>query len=139
MAAVTLYFQAKINIVFFTGLQTQQQALALLSFKIASVSVDAVFSVNQIAVIFNEPLNAVGVAALFVRGKRKDQVAAGSEAFFLQAKKICYQECVAFLNIRGAAPVEEAIHFIELKRIHRPVLAQGLNHVKMGDEQNRLG
>src|SRR5581483_1789249 len=123
VTAVALYFQAKINVVFFTGLQAQQQAFALLGLKIASVSIDAVFGVNQITMVLDKPLNAIGVAALFVRRKSKDKVAVGNEAFFLQAKEVCHQEGVTFLDIRGAAPIEEAIHFVELKRIHGPVLA----------------
>src|SRR5215467_9775527 len=51
VAAFALYFQAKVNIVLLAGLQTQKQAFAVLGFKVASISVNAVFSLDQVAMV----------------------------------------------------------------------------------------
>src|SRR5689334_7545616 len=70
--AVALYFQTEVNVVFFAGLHSQQQAFALFGFEIARVSVDAVFGINPVAMVFCKPLHAIGFTAFFIGCERQD-------------------------------------------------------------------
>ena len=88
MPAIALHFQAEVDIIFFAGLHAEQKALAFLGFKVAGVSVDAVFGINQIALVRDEPLYAVGCAAFFVRGQGDDQSRAGVQPSFLRRRKL---------------------------------------------------
>src|SRR6266852_9407758 len=115
MAAIALYFQTEIDVVFFAGLPAQKQALAFVALKATGVGVDAVFSVAQRVVLLDEPLDTIVVAAFFVGGKRQDHVAVRRPAFFLEPNKICDQDRVAIFYVRRAPAVKIAIHFIQLK------------------------
>src|SRR5580765_8614758 len=107
MAAVALYFQAKIDIVFLAGLHAEQKALAFLGFKVAGIGVDAVFGVDPFAMVLDEPLYAVGLAAFFVRRESDDQIAGRNPAFFFEADEVGDQNRVTLLDVGGAAAIEE--------------------------------
>ena len=53
--------------------------------KSASVGIEDELGVDQIAVILEEPVDAVGFAAFFVGGEGEDEVAVGTIVFALQA------------------------------------------------------
>src|SRR6185437_6621450 len=98
--------------------------------------VDAVFGVYPVAMVFGEPLRAIGLTALFVSRERQDEVTRGDPALFFQADKIGDQYGVALFDVRRAATIEKAIDFVELERIHGPVLAQRFYNIKVGDKQD---
>src|SRR5215831_20509565 len=97
VTAIALYFQAKVNVVLLACLHAQKEALAVLGFEIAGVSIDAVFSIDQIAMVRDQPLHAVGLPAFFVGSERQNQVAGGDPAFFFETQKVCYQFGVSLL------------------------------------------
>src|SRR5215468_303838 len=138
VTAIALYFQAKVNVVLLAGLHPHKQALAVLAFEIAGISIDAVFSINQIAMVRDQPLHAVGLPTFFVGSERQNQVAGGNPAFLFESQKVCYKYGVALLDVRGAATVEEAIDLIELERIHGPVFAQCFDNIQVAEKQNGL-
>src|SRR5438270_7745191 len=135
---IAFYFQAEVDVILFAGLHSQQHTFAMFRFEVARIGVDAVFRVDPVAMILCEPLCAVGFTASFVSRKIDDEVTRGNPAFFLQANKSGDQDGVALLNVRGAAAIEKAIHFVELEWIHGPILRQGLYHVEVRDKQDRL-
>src|SRR6476646_6562918 len=138
MSAIALYLEPKVNIVLFTGLHAQEQALAFFSFKVTGIGVDAVFGVDPVAMIFGEPLHTIGLPAFFIGGESNDQVALWDPAFFFQADEIRDQDGIALLDVRRAATIKEAIHFIELEWVHGPVLAQGFHHIKVSKKKDGL-
>ena len=88
--------------------------------------------------IFQQVLRAIGVAArLFIRGDRDNDIARRDEVLALQANQRFDQRGVAILHVDGAATVEPAILFGELKRIHGPVGGHRLDDVEMA--QNKSG
>src|SRR5215472_13319208 len=99
VTAIALYFQAKVNVVLLARLHAQKQALAVLGFEIAGISIDAIFGVDQIAMILNKPLHAVGLPTFFVGSERQNQIAGGNPAFFFETQKVCYQFGVSLLDI----------------------------------------
>ena len=113
-----------------------QHALVAVSFEFAAVEIDAVFGVDPIAMIFHEPIDAVEIAAFFIGGEREDQIAVGLVVLFLHANEVGDEDGVAFLHVVGAAPVEVAVFFDELKGIGGPVFAARLDDVEMADEED---
>src|SRR5262245_66243560 len=88
VAAPAFYFQAEVDIVLLAGLHAQQEAFALLGLEVAGVSVDAVFSVDQLTMVLDEPLDAVGFAAFFVGGESQNQVARWTPALLSEAEEV---------------------------------------------------
>ena len=77
-------------------------------------------------------------AALFIGGKRENEVAIRLEFFLLQANKSGDQKRVAVLDISSAAAVKVSVLLNELERIHGPIRAARFDHIQMADEQQRL-
>ena len=75
MAAGIGDLQIKILIQLFAGLHADEQAFSVVEFEIAGIGIDHVFGFDQIAMILDEPGHAVGCAALFIGGKREDEIA----------------------------------------------------------------
>ena len=92
----------------------------------------------RVAVIFDEPIDPVEIAAFFVGGERENQIAVGLVVLFLHANELGDEDGVAFLHVVGAATVEVAVLFDELKRIGGPVFAAGFDDVEMSDEEDRF-
>ena len=131
-------FELVVDVDFFAGLDGGAQAGVAFAFEFAAVEVDAVGGVDPVAVSFQEPVDAVVVAAFFVGGEGEDQVAVGSEIFFFQADEIGDQDGVAFFHVLGAAAVEVAVFFDELKGVGGPVGAEGFHDIEVADEEQGL-
>ena len=114
------------------------QRLAVVADDRGAIVVEHEFGVDELAMVLQQPVDAVRAAALLVRGEREDDVAIGAEAFLLHADEGRHHDGVAVLHILRAAPVEVAVLFDELERIGRPVLAPRLHHVEVPDQQYRL-
>ena len=138
MAAGIERFELKVGVDLFAGLNRGQHALVAVSLEFAAVEIDAVFGVDPVAMIFHQPIDAVEIAAFFVGGEREDQVAIGLVVLFLHANEVGDEDGVAFLHVVGAAAVEVAVFFNELKRIGGPVFAARFDDVEMADEEDRL-
>src|SRR5262249_10796918 len=136
--AAVLHIKLEVNVVLLAGLQSQQSALAFLDDKIAGIRVDAILCVNELAMVLEQPLDAVRFAAFFVGGKGKDQVARRDPAFALEANKAREQQRVTVFYVAGAAPVEVASGFGELEgiEVRRPILLERLHHVEVTEEEN---
>src|ERR1700722_1486452 len=127
--------EIEILIELFAGLDADQLALAVFEFEITGVGIDDVFGVNEIAMIFDQPGHAVGLAALFIGGEREDEVAIGPEIFFFQANEAGDEERVAVFDVSSAAAVKVAVFFGEDEGVHRPIFAASFDHIGMANEQ----
>ena len=90
--------------------------LALCGVDAAGVGVEDEVGVDEVGVIFEEPVDAVGFAAFFVGGEGEDEVAVGDEAFALQADEGGDDDGVVVLHVLGAAAVEVAVLLDEAGR-----------------------
>src|SRR2546421_11281422 len=89
--------------------------------------------------IGNEPVHSVeGPAAFFVSGEGDDDVAVGLERFLLVLNQVGDPDGGLGLVVAGAAAVEIAVAFIELKGIHAPVFVLGFDDVGMGEQKDGL-
>src|SRR6266699_1558665 len=82
----------------------------MLFFEFACVQIDAIFGVNPVAMLVQQPVNAVERATFLIGGQRKNQVAVRQRAVFLD----------------------------EFEGIGGPVLAVRFDDVKVPDEQDGL-
>ena len=91
----------------------------------AAAFVQAELGVDELAVILDQPLDAVVVAALLIGGQRENDVALGHEVLLLHAQQVGDEDRGHRLVVGGAAAVEVAVLFDELERIEigRPVFA----------------
>ena len=96
------------------------------------------FSVDERALVLQQPVDAVRAAALLIRREREDDVAVRAEPLLLHADERGHHDGVAVLHVLRAAAVEIAVFFDELEGIGSPVLAPGLHHVEVPDQQDRL-
>src|SRR5579872_7199453 len=112
--------------------------MVAISFEFAAVEIDAVFGVDPIAMIFDEPIDAVEIAAFLIGGERENQVAVGLVVLFFHANEVGDKDGVAFLHVVCAATVEVAGLFNKLKRVSGPVFAARFDNVEMADEEDRL-
>ena len=138
MAALVADLQVEAEVGLLGDLHGLEQMAAVLDFAAAGVAIDGVRGVDEVAPVLHQPLDAVIVAALFVGGERQDEVAIGPVILLLEADEIGEQEGDVGLHIGSAAAVEPAVGFAKLKGIEGPVLAPGVDHVEMADEEHGL-
>ena len=93
---------------------------------------------NQVAVVLQQPVNAIRLAPLLVGGKRQDEIAVRLIALLLKANECGHQDGVTLLHVLGATPVEVAVLLDKLKWIGGPIRAQRLNYVEVTDKENWL-
>ena len=72
-----------------------------------------------------------------ISGKRDDEVARRDEAFSFQPQERGGQHRNAELVVEAASPEEVSVLFEEREGIALPVLRKGIDHVHVGQEQNR--
>ena len=111
--------------------------LPLSFFEFAAVQIDAVFRVNPVAMLLEQPIDAVEVAAFFIGGEREDQIAVrATDPSFFRRMKFVDQDGVAVLHVLGAAAVEVAVLFDEFEWIGGPVLAESFDDIQVAEEQD---
>src|SRR5580698_5196330 len=91
VASGIFHFKLKVDVDLFASLHSAVDFLALVAHKIATIQIYAVLGVNPIAMMLEQPFDTVEVAALFIGGKRKNEVAVGRDACFFHADEICYK------------------------------------------------
>ena len=106
----------------------------------AAAFVDGELGVDQVAMVIEQPVRAVvrRIGQLLVGGERQDDVAVGLEAFLGILDQVGDEDRRHRLVVDRAAAAEIAVDLLQLERIEIPVLALGLDHVDMGDQQERL-
>ena len=130
--------QLIVGIQFFRRVHGHELRLALLRQNSAAVVVEHKLGIDQFAVVLDQPIHAVRGAALFIGGQRQDDVAVRHEAFLLEADQGRDHDGIAVLHVLRAPAVVVTIFLHELKGVGGPVLAPGLNHVEVSDQQHRL-
>src|SRR5947209_13121188 len=110
----------------------------MLFFEFTCVQIDAIFRVNPVAMLVQQPVNSVERATLLIGGQRKNQVAVRQIAFFFQADEIGNENGIAVLHVLGSAAVKVAVFFDEFEWIGGPILAVRFDDVQVPDEQDGL-
>ena len=87
MAAGIFDLEVEVLIDLFARLDFIHQILAVLQLTRAAF-VDGQFGVDELAMVFEQPFDAVEVAAFFVGGQRENQIAIRREAFLLQPNQV---------------------------------------------------
>ena len=131
------HFQREVRVAFLGGLDRTGDAACAERFEVAAVEVQAELGVNQIAVLGEQPLDAVRRAAFLVGREREDHVAIGTVAFLDELDDVGRHDRGAVLHVLGAAAVEEAVALEQRERVHRPVLAPRLDDVEVRQEKQR--
>src|SRR5437762_2456785 len=129
--------ETKTLIYLLARLDRVQQILPVLDQAFAAL-VQRKFRIDQIAMILDNPVDAIVVAGFFIGRECDDQVAIGHVAFLLKANERRDPYGSHGLVVGTAAAVEVTVFFGELERIQRPILTQRLNNVEMREEQHRL-
>jgi hypothetical protein len=105
----------------------------------AASLVDHQRRVHLVAVILEQPVDAVRGAALLVRGQRDDDVTVGDVALLLRPEDVRDEDRRHRLVVGRAAPVVVAVPLREDERVEigRPVGLERLDDVEMREEQQR--
>ena len=128
--------QAEAKIDLLTRLQFVDPVLAVFDLTAPSIGVETVLSVDQVAVILQEPRDAVRVASFFVGRQGDNQVSIRREAFPFEPDEIGDQQCVARFDIVRAASIKISVPLDELEGIKRPILRPRFNHIEMGQQKD---
>ena len=138
VAAFVADFETEIHDVFFADLQIVGDMFSIDGFAPATF-IETKFRVDQIAMILDEPVDAVErTAAFFIGGEGDDEVAVGNESFLFVLNQIGDPDGGLGFVVAGAAAIEVTVLFEELKGIDGPVFALGFNDVNMGKQEERL-
>src|SRR5580693_3870775 len=138
VASRIFHLKLKVDVDLFAGLYGTIDFLALVAHKIAAVQIYAVLGLNPIAMMFEQPFDAVEVAAFFVGREREDEIAVGSETCFFQADKIRHEDGGAIFDVHSASAIEITFLFDKLKGIGGPVFAARFDDVQVGEKQDRF-
>ena len=130
--------QRVVGVDFFRCVQVHKQGLAFVRFDSAAIVIQNKFRIDQLAMVLQQPVSAIRLAAFFVGGEREDNVAVGDEAFLLHPDQRRDHDRVAVFHVLGAAAVVVAVLLHELKRVGGPVFAAGFDYVEMSDQKKRL-
>ena len=134
-----VHLELERHVHFFARLHRSHQALAVQDHRIAGVHVEHVRRIDQIAMMAEQPFDAVVIAAaFFARRQREDQVAVGAISLLLESQERGDQNGRPILDVLRAAAVEVAVLLHEGERIHRPVFALRLDDVEMREQEDRL-
>ena len=131
--------KAEVGVDFFGGLDVGFHGLAVIEIDAAGVGVDDECGVDEVAVIFDEPVRAVEVAALFIGGEGEDEVTLGLVAFAVQAQEGRDEGGVGVFHVLGAAAVVVAVLLVELEGVRVPVGGEGLDDVHVAEEEDGFG
>src|ERR1700721_2862087 len=128
----------KIGIQLFRRIHGHHYRLAAITEDSATVMIENDFSIDEITMVFHQPIDAIRLATLFVSRERKNDVTIGLESFFLEADQRRRHDGIATLHILRAAAVVKAVFLKENEGIDRPVLAVRFDYIEMSDQQKRL-
>ncbi len=138
VAAGIGYLQLKIGVELFGGVHRDDHGLAVAGVDAAAIGIENVLGVDQIAMILQQPIDAIGFAAFFVGGEREDDVAIRPVIFLLEANQRGDEDGVAAFHVLRAAAVEVAVLLDEFEGVDGPVFAAGFDHVQVPDEEDGL-
>ncbi len=130
--------QFEIGVLFLAGLHIYVHGLAIHGRHAARIRVQCELGVDQVAMVLQQPIDAVRFAALLIRGQRQNQVPVGTVALATEADEGGHQNGVVHLHVLRPAPVEITVLLHELEWVGGPILTPRLYHVEVTDDQHRL-
>ena len=88
--------------------------------------------------IFQQPIHAVRLAALFIGGERQDDIPVGDESLLFHANEARDGNRIAVLHVLCSAAIVVAVLLDELEGIGAPVLAPRFHHIQVPDDEDGL-
>ena len=73
--------QLEIGVLLFAGLDVHVHRLSVLGRDAARIRIQREFGIDQVAMVLEQPVDAIRLAAFFIGGERQNQVAIGPIAF----------------------------------------------------------
>ncbi len=140
VAAGVLGGDLEVAVELFCRFDGHDDGLGVLGVDAAGVGVDgdhAVDGLDQVGAMGEEPVDAVGFAALFVGGEGENEVAGGDEALALETDEVGDQDGIVVLHVLGAAAVEVAVALDQLEGICVPLGLGRFDDVEMADDEER--
>src|SRR5216683_4512946 len=138
VAAGVLCGELEVAVELFSGFDDHDDGLAVLGVDAAGVGVDGYFGSDELGAVLEEPVDAVGLAALLVGGEGEDEVAVGDEALTLEADEVGDEDGVAVFHVLGAAAVEVAVLLDELEGVGGPLGLWCFDYVEVADDEDGL-
>ena len=129
-------FEFETQVDLFGGLHRHVDGLAVLDVAAAGIGVDAELGVDEIAMLLDQPIDAVGGAAFLVGGEGEDEIARGLELFALHAQEGSDEGGVVAFHVGGAASVEVAVLLAEDEGVEGPVVAARFDDVEVSEEED---
>jgi hypothetical protein len=118
VAATILYRELEISVCLLRDADVDRDCLAAAGVDLGAVGVERVGGIDQVASVGKQPIDAVGIACLLVRGECENDVAISAKSFPLKTDQRRHHDRVAVLHIRRAAPIIISILLDELEGIH---------------------
>jgi len=135
VAASILHLKLVTQRNFFARLNAVTNRLAILQSDRTTL-IECKFSVDQIAVVLQQPLNPQGITVedFLIGLQRNDNVSIRLVALLHVADQVRNKGRRHELVIGRAASIEITVLLDQLERINRPVLASRLNHIEMREQ-----
>ena len=130
-------FELKVLHLLFARLNVVRQFLAILDPSTAAF-VEGELSVDQVAVVLDQPIHAVRRAAFFVGGERHDDVAIRHELLGLEAHDEGEMDRTIIFVVADAATIEGGVLLNERVGRQRPVFRLGFYDVNVREQQHGL-
>ena len=123
---------------FLRALQLDQRELAVFDGRSAGVEIEDPFGIDQVAVILHQPRGAGNIGILFARRERQDDVANRLVTGTHQRQHAGHERGGRTLVVDRAAAVDPAVLFGGSKGLERPIAAQRVDHVEVGEKKDRF-
>ncbi len=137
MATGVFHFELIIGVELFGRVDGHHHGLSAARVDPAAIGIERKFGIDQIAMIAQQPFDAVGAARFFVGSERENDVAIGMEIFLVETDQGCDEDRVGGFHVLRAAAVEVAIALEKLERVDRPILAARFDNVDVADQKDR--
>ena len=139
MSALVRRFEREVHVHLLARLDAIRDAASRFRLTAAAL-VEAVLRIDERALIRDQPLDTVVVAAFLIRREREDDVAIGHESLLLHAQEVGDEDRGHRLVVGRASAIVVTVLFDELERIEigRPVFFLGFDDVDVRKEQKRL-
>src|ERR1700739_2897702 len=123
MTAWIRYAQLKIGVKFFARLHVDVHRLSLYRGYSSRVGVEYELGVDQIAMVLQQPIDAVRFSTLFISGQRENKIAIRAVLLLMKSYEGGDQDGIVHLHVLRTTAIEIAVFFDKLEGIGGPILA----------------
>ena len=116
----------------------QGKRLTIVQLDFSAIMIEYELRVDQIAMVLQQPVHSIRLAAFLISSQGQNDVAIRNEALLFHANQRRDHDGVATFHVLGAAAIKVAVLLDKLEWVRSPVLAPGFDHVEMSNQQHRL-